>query len=68
MILGHEVAATVEEVGVAVTRVKPGDWVAVSPSLPCKTYKYCLMGRQNQCLSDISRPLSNVDLRQDTQS
>ena len=50
MILGHEVAATVEEVGVAVTRVKPGDWVAVSPSLPCKTYKYCLMGRQNQCL------------------
>jgi L-idonate 5-dehydrogenase len=50
MILGHEVAATVEEVGAAVTRVKPGDRVAVSPSLPCNACKYCLMGRQNQCL------------------
>jgi L-idonate 5-dehydrogenase len=50
MILGHEVAATVEEVGAAVTRVKPGDRVAVSPSLPCNACEYCLMGRQNQCL------------------
>ena len=50
MILGHEVAATVEKVGSAVTRVKPGDRVAVNPSLPCNACKYCLMGRQNQCL------------------
>jgi L-idonate 5-dehydrogenase len=50
MILGHEVAATVEEVGAAVTRVKPGDRAAVSPSLPCNACKYCLMGRQNQCV------------------
>jgi L-idonate 5-dehydrogenase len=50
MILGHEVAATVEEVGAAVTKVKPGDRVAVNPSLPCDVCKYCLMGRQNQCL------------------
>jgi L-idonate 5-dehydrogenase len=50
MILGHEVAATVEEVGAAVTRVKPGDRVAICPSLPCNACKYCLMGRQNQCL------------------
>jgi L-idonate 5-dehydrogenase len=50
MILGHEVAATVEEVGVAVTRVKPGDRAAINPSLPCNACKYCLMGRQNQCL------------------
>ena len=50
MILGHEVAATVEEVGAAVTRAKPGDRVAVNPSLPCNACKYCLMGRQNQCL------------------
>jgi L-idonate 5-dehydrogenase len=33
-----------------VTRVKPGDRVAVSPSLPCNSCKYCLAGRQNQCL------------------
>ena len=51
MILGHEVAATVDEVGAAVTRAKPGDRVAVSPSLPCNACKYCLMGRQNQCLN-----------------
>jgi L-idonate 5-dehydrogenase len=50
MILGHEVAATVDEVGAAVKRVKPGDRVAVNPSLPCNACKYCLMGRQNQCL------------------
>src|SRR6202044_906423 len=50
MILGHEIAATVEEVGSAVTRVKPGDRAAVNPSLPCHACKYCLMGRQNQCL------------------
>ena len=50
MILGHEVAATVEEVGAAVTRVKPGDRAAVNPSLPCNACKYCLMGRQNECL------------------
>jgi L-idonate 5-dehydrogenase len=50
MILGHEVAATVEEVGRTVTRVKPGDRVAVSPSLPCNSCEYCLLGRQNQCL------------------
>ena len=50
MILGHEVAATVEEVGAKVRRVEPGDRVAVSPSLPCNSCKYCLAGRQNQCL------------------
>jgi L-idonate 5-dehydrogenase len=50
MILGHEVAATVEEVGAAVTKVKLCDRVAVNPSLPCDVCKYCLMGRQNQCL------------------
>jgi len=50
MILGHEVAGTVENIGAAVMRVKIGDRVAVSPSLPCNACKYCLMGRQNQCL------------------
>jgi L-idonate 5-dehydrogenase len=50
MNLGQEVAATVEEVGAAARRVKPGDRVAVSPSLPCNSCKYCLAGHQNQCL------------------
>ena len=50
MILGHEIAGTVEAVGPAVQRVKAGDRVAVSPSRPCNHCRYCLEGRQNHCL------------------
>lgn len=50
MILGHEVAGTVEAVGKGVTRVAPGDRVAVNPSRPCKACSYCLEGLPNQCL------------------
>lgn len=50
MVLGHEIAGTVEAVGPATTRVKPGDRVAVSPSRPCNACKYCLEGLQQHCL------------------
>ena len=50
MILGHEVAGTVTAVGGDVARVKVGARVAVSPSVPCNRCRYCLEGRQNQCL------------------
>jgi L-idonate 5-dehydrogenase len=50
MVLGHEIAGAVEAVGGAVQSVKVGDRVAVSPSLPCNHCRYCLEGRQNQCL------------------
>jgi L-idonate 5-dehydrogenase len=50
MILGHEVAGTVAAVAPGVTRVKPGDKVAVNPSRPCTRCKYCLEGLPNQCL------------------
>lgn len=50
MILGHEVSGTVESIGADVTRVKKGDRVAVSPSKPCNTCKYCLQGQQAHCL------------------
>ena len=50
MILGHEIAGVVEAVGRECRRVQPGDRVAVSPSVPCNACKYCLEGRQNQCL------------------
>ena len=50
MILGHEVAGTVSAVAAGVTRVKPGDKVAVNPSRPCGACRYCLEGLPNQCL------------------
>ena len=50
MILGHEIAGVIEATGPAVTRVKPGDRVAINPSRPCNLCKFCLEGRQNQCL------------------
>ncbi len=50
MILGHEVAGEVVAIGSAVTRVKPGDRVAINPSLPCNACKFCLEGAQQHCL------------------
>lgn len=50
IIMGHEVAGTVEKVGALVTRVRPGERVAVSPSRPCGRCKFCLAGYQQHCL------------------
>ncbi len=50
MILGHEIAGTVEAVGAAVQSVAPGDIVAVNPSRPCGVCRYCLAGQANHCL------------------
>ena len=49
MVLGHEVAGEVVEVGHDVTRVKPGDHVAVDPSRPCQRCEDCLAGRSHLC-------------------
>jgi L-idonate 5-dehydrogenase len=50
MILGHEIAGVIEAVGAEAQRVKVGDRVAVNPSVPCNSCRYCLAGLQNQCL------------------
>jgi L-idonate 5-dehydrogenase len=50
MVLGHEVAGTIEEVGPAVTRFNAGDRIAVCPSRPCGICRYCQLGLQNHCL------------------
>ena len=51
MILGHEVSAFVEDMGPGVQGFQPGQLVAVSPSRPCGTCRYCLEGLPNQCLN-----------------
>lgn len=50
MVLGHEIAGVVEAVGAGVTHVAPGDRVAVNPSLPCGTCRFCLRGMPRHCL------------------
>lgn len=50
MVLGHEIAGTVAAVGPDVRNVRPGDKVAVNPSLPCEACRYCLAGLANHCL------------------
>ena len=51
MILGHEVSAFVEELGEGVAGLAQGQLVAVSPSRPCSTCRYCAEGLMNQCLN-----------------
>lgn len=51
IILGHEVAGTVEAVGAGVTRVGPGDRIALDPSRPCGDCRFCRRGLQQHCLS-----------------
>ena len=49
MVLGHEGAGIVEDVGPGVTRVKPGDPVVCSFIPNCGTCRYCATGRQSIC-------------------
>lgn len=49
MILGHEIAGMVEAIGAEVSRVRPGDRVAVNPSRACGHCRYCQMGLQQHC-------------------
>ena len=50
MVLGHEVAGVIEEVGRDVRGFAPGDRIAISPSRPCGVCRYCQQGLQNHCL------------------
>ena len=49
MVLGHELAGEVAEIGEGVTKVQPGQRIAVNPSRPCLHCRYCLSGRSNLC-------------------
>lgn len=49
MILGHEIAGEVVELGADVSGLAVGDLVAVSPSRPCGACRFCLTGLPNHC-------------------
>ncbi|OYW08712.1 MAG: L-idonate 5-dehydrogenase, partial [Rhodospirillales bacterium 12-71-4] len=50
MVLGHEIAGEVAALGAGVAGLAVGDRVAVNPSLPCGTCRYCLAGQAQHCL------------------
>ncbi len=47
--VGHECAGMVEAVGPGVTRVKPGDRIAIEPAMPCWECDQCRAGRPHTC-------------------
>lgn len=47
--VGHECAGIVEAVGSSVTKVKPGDRIAVEPAISCWKCDQCLAGRHHTC-------------------
>lgn len=49
LLLGHEAAGVVEEVGTAVTYVKPGDHVTLCPSAFCGSCRWCMRGELQFC-------------------
>ena len=51
MILGHEIAGTVAEVGKAVVGLAVGTRVAVNPATPCWHCRYCREGMPRHCLN-----------------
>jgi L-idonate 5-dehydrogenase len=51
MILGHEVAGHVAQLGEGVSGLAIGQLVGVSPSRPCHACRYCREGMHNQCLN-----------------
>ncbi|MEZ5931642.1 MAG: L-idonate 5-dehydrogenase [Alphaproteobacteria bacterium] len=51
IILGHEVAGTIEALGAGVMGLKEGDAVALNPSRPCGDCRYCTQGLFQHCLN-----------------
>ena len=48
-IIGHEAAGIVEKTGKSVTRVKPGQRIAIDPAVSCGHCDQCKAGRENTC-------------------
>lgn len=49
MVIGHECAGVIEEVGSGVTHLAAGDRVALEPGISCWRCRHCKGGRYNLC-------------------
>lgn len=49
MVIGHECAGIVEEIGSEVKSLKVGDRVALEPGISCRQCQLCKDGRYNLC-------------------
>jgi L-iditol 2-dehydrogenase len=47
--VGHEGAGIIEKIGSKVTKVKPGDRIAIDPAMPCYQCDQCKSGRFHTC-------------------
>jgi S-(hydroxymethyl)glutathione dehydrogenase/alcohol dehydrogenase len=61
VVLGHEAAGTVEEVGEGVTRVKPGDRCIMSFVSNCGHCRTCRIGLPNICETNLETGASQYD-------
>lgn len=62
IVLGHEIAGEVAEVGPEETAFKKNDHVVVHFWNPCGTCRYCLQGRAMQCESLWTRPAWGISV------
>lgn len=49
LVLGHEIAGTIVEIGKGVKKYKVGDRVAVSHHVPCGQCRFCIDGHETVC-------------------
>ncbi|MBS4218735.1 NAD(P)-dependent alcohol dehydrogenase [Bacillus sp. FJAT-49711] len=61
LILGHELAGEVVEIGDNVTNIAIGDRVAVEPGVTCGRCEYCKSGRYNLCPDVVFMATPPVD-------
>lgn len=54
LLLGHEGAAIVEDVGEGATNVKPEDYVILAWRAPCGECRFCLTGKPHLCAASLN--------------